>query len=73
MSEASFKAGKQHGIWLKLYDNGQKAKQAEYKQGELTGPIQYWDRQGKPLSEKEFQENRQSPGSLDISVFDVFR
>jgi len=73
MTVASFKAGKQHGIWQNFYDNGQKAKQAQYKVGELIGPILFWDRQGKSISEKEFQEGIKSPVRLDTSVFDVFR
>ena len=57
LAEGTFSAGKGEGSWAKYYPSGKRAETAEYRNGKLFGPAQYFDSEGALKKQMIFQDS----------------
>lgn len=57
IAEGTFKKGKKDGTWTNYYPGGKKRETAEYREGKLFGPAQYFDQEGALKKQLIFQDS----------------
>ena len=55
-SKGNYKDGKQDGMWISWYENGQKKCEGEYKDGLEVGVWIWWDESGQKQCDGEFED-----------------